>query len=241
MGFGIAVSYPHLHKVPTCQDGKQNGDEIGVDCGGSCTLQCSFAVDQISVIWSRTFEVVPGRYNAVAYLENHNTNTAVYKVKYKFRFADKDNIYVGKREGEAYIPPEGKFAIFEPALDTGNSVPVYTTFEFTEAPVWVNVPQEKIDEIKLSTSDVELLDEDSSPRLSLKLRNNSLFAVPDVHVVALLYDTLGNAVSASQTYVDELKGETEIPLTFTWPLPFKSPIVKKEIIPVYNIFNVSFN
>lgn len=241
LGFGALVSYPHLTKDPTCNDGKQNGDEIGVDCGGSCTLQCSFAVDKISIVWSRSFEVLPGRYNAVAYLENQNINTAAYKVKYKFRFADKDNLYIGKRDGEAYIPPAGKFAIFEPAIDLGNSVPVYTTFEFTEVPVWVNIPKEKIDQLKVSIANIELENEDTAPHLSAKITNESLFDINEINVVAILYDNLGNAISASRTYVDSLGGEVEAPLNFTWPQPFKSKVITKEIIPMYNIFNAKTN
>ena len=70
-------------------------------------------MDEVSVIWTRAFKVISGRYNAVAYLENHNKNAAIYRIKYKFRFSDKDNIYIGKREGETFIPSSGKFAIFE--------------------------------------------------------------------------------------------------------------------------------
>lgn len=241
LGFGMIVAYPRLNKEPTCFDGKRNGDESGVDCGGSCQLVCSFEVEKVSVLWARSFKVVPGRYNAVAYLENQNVDSAVYKVKYKFRFADSNNIYIGKRDGEAYIPPRGKFAVFEPAIDTGNSIPVYTTFEFTEAPVWVNVSKEKIEELKLSVSDINLEGLDKSPHLGAKLTNESLFTIPGINVIAILYDSRGNAVSASRTYVDKLNGEEEVPLNFTWPEPFSANIITKEIIPIYNIFNVKLN
>ncbi|MCX6747656.1 MAG: hypothetical protein NTW98_01770 [Candidatus Nomurabacteria bacterium] len=232
LGFGAMVSYPYLTKDPTCNDGKQNGTEVGVDCGGSCQLVCASQVDKISVVWSRIFQVVPGRYNAVAYLENQNPNTAVYKIKYKFRFADKDNIYLGQREGETYIPPAGNFAIFEPAIDMGNSVPVYTTFEFLEAPVWVKVAKEKTDLLELFVSDIVLEDPTTAPHLSAKLSNDSLYTIPDVNIIAILYDELGNA------YLNSLNGETEAAINFTWPEPFLSTVVTKEIIPMYNIFNV---
>ena len=117
--FGFLVVSPRLSEVPSCTDKKQNGDEAGVDCGGSCSLACNFEVDEISVLWSRVFQVVPGRYNAVAYLENHNQKSAISKIKYRFRFSDKDNVYIGKREGETFIPPEGKFAVFEVGIGVG--------------------------------------------------------------------------------------------------------------------------
>ena len=238
---GFFISYPYLNKKPTCNDQMQNGDESGVDCGGSCALACLAEVDQISLLWSRVFKVVPGRYNAVAYLENKNINTAIYKIKYRFRFADENNVYIGKREGETSIPPAGAFAIFEPAVDLGSSVPVYTTFEFTETPVWVKVPKERVEQINFTIRDITLINEDTSPALYAKITNNSLFIVPDLNVVTILYDELGNAVSASRTYLDSLRAEESADINFTWPEAFTSKVVNKEIIPMFNIFNVKLN
>lgn len=235
-GIAFYFSWPYFNKPPTCADRKQNGTESGVDCGGSCTLQCSFEVDKITNIWTRSFEVVPGRYNAVAYLENNNVDTVVYKIKYKFRFADKDNLYIGKREGSTFIPAGGKFAIFEPAVDLGNSIPVYTTFEFTEAPVWVKVPADKMDQLKVFVSDINLINEDSTPKLLAKIKNNSQFIIPEVSIVAILYDSDGNAVSASRTYVDPLFGDEVKDIIFTWPQSFGKKVISKEIIPMYNVF-----
>ncbi|HEU0085567.1 MAG TPA: hypothetical protein VFQ59_01250 [Candidatus Paceibacterota bacterium] len=233
---GYMVISPIVNRLPTCEDGRQNGDEQGVDCGGSCALVCLYQVDQVSILWSRAFEVVPGRYNAVAYLENHNPTSAIRKIKYRFRFADEDNIYIGMREGETLVPPSAKFAVFEPALDFGNSAPVYVTFEFLETPVWVKAPEDRMRDINILVSEVTLENEATDPRLSAKIKNDSLFIVPDIDVVTLLYDENGNAISASRTYVEELKRGESKEITFTWPQGFKETIIAKEIIPMYDIF-----
>lgn len=240
-GIGFLIISPYFNQAPTCTDGKQNGDETGVDCGGSCALACVNQVDQISILWSRAFEVVPGRYNAVAYLENHNNNTAVDRISYRFRFADKDNVYIGKREGTTYVPPSGKFAVFEPAVDMGNSIPIYTTFEFTETPVWVQVPEKEVDQLKVLISDIKLTGEDTSPALSATIKNDSLFKIPEVNVIALLYDETGNAVSVSRTYLDVLHREESTDINFTWIEPFTKKVVSKELIPIFNIFSVSLD
>ncbi|MCX6751944.1 MAG: hypothetical protein NTZ87_00360 [Candidatus Nomurabacteria bacterium] len=235
---GFLIAYPSLNKAPTCFDGKQNGTETGMDCGGSCALQCLAQMDPVSVLWARAFRVVPGRYNAIAYLENHNKNTAINKINYRFRFADENNIYIAKREGSTYVPPSGKFAVFEPAIDVGNSIPVYTTFEFTQTPQWVTIPQEKIDQLKVSVSNINLVNEDISPALSATIKNDSLFTVRNINVVAILYDASHNAVSGSSTYLDSLFGGENKNVNFTWPEKMPSKIVTKEIIPLYNIFFV---
>lgn len=236
--FGFVISYPYLNKAPTCFDNKQNNDETGVDCGGSCLRACIQEQDEIAVLWARSFRVIQGRYNALAYLENKNRTTAVNKINYTFRFADKDNVYIGKRDGQTYIPPGGKFAIFEPAIDVGNSIPVYVTFEFTETPLWFQVSPDKVNELKVFASDIQLEDQATSPRLSATIKNESFFIVPDIKVVAILYDANNNAVSVSQTRVNLLqKGESR-EVTFTWPEPIMEEIVFKEIIPIYNVFSV---
>ena len=230
--------WPYFNKAPTCFDGKQNGAETGVDCGDVCSLACIAQVDKLSVFWTRSFEVVPGRYNAVAYIQNQNDNQAINKIKYRFRFADENNLYIGKREGETFIPPRGKFAIFEPAIDLGNSKAVYTTFEFIEQPVWVNVPKEKVDQLTISIGEVKFENNENIPKLSAVLKNNSLFTIPDINAIAILYDEFNNALNVSSTKINSLEPEGSNEVYFTWRNPMPKEVVNKEIIPMYNIFNV---
>ncbi|MCF7833675.1 MAG: hypothetical protein K9L98_00735 [Candidatus Pacebacteria bacterium] len=234
--FGYMIIAPIIRQIPSCDDGRQNGDEAGIDCGGSCALVCIFQVDEINILWSRAFEVVPGRYNAVAYLENQNESSAIRRIRYRFRFADKNNIYIGMREGEVMVPPSRKFAVFEPALDFGNSVPVYVNFEFLETPVWVKAPEDKLKDIKLVVSDIELVDQDTAPKLSATIKNNSLFIVPEIDISAILYDKEGNAITASRTYIEEMVGGENKKIYFTWPRGIEQEAIAKEIMPTFDIF-----
>lgn len=236
--FGIFILYPTLSKAPTCNDGKQNGEETGVDCGGICSRACIAQVDPISVLWARSFRVVPGRYNAVAYIVNHNKSSAIAKINYRFRFGDANNIYIGKREGSTFIPAGGNFVVFEPGIDIGNSIPVYTTFEFTEAPNWLQAPKDKLEQLKVAVYNIELSDEKTSPRLSATIKNNSLFTIPNVGVIAVLYDATGNAISTSRTFLNRLAPLETSDINFTWPEPLSGTVVAKELIPMYDIFSV---
>jgi len=228
----------YTYEIATCTDRLKNGIETGIDCGGDCPIACTFEADPVSVMWARSFPVVTGRYNAVAYLENKNQDLVLDKIRYSFRFADKDNVYLGRREGSTFVPPGRKFAVFERGIELNSSVPVYTTFEFTEVPVWITVPETKINQLQLFISEINLTNEAVSPFLSANLKNNSLFGIPDINVVAILYDENNNAVSASSTYIDELRGEETQTLSFTWPEPFATKVVTKEILPAYNILGV---
>jgi len=81
------------------------------------------------------------------------------------------------------------------------------------------------------------VDEATSPRLSATIKNNSLFTIPNVGVVAILYDAGGNAISTSRTYFDQLAPLENTEINFTWPEPLPGEVVEKEIIPMYNIFS----
>jgi hypothetical protein len=232
------IIFPQFNKPPTCSDGIQNGNETGIDCGGSCPNACLSQVIKPAVLWERAFEVVPGRYNAVAYIVNYNKTYAAEKVSYRFRFADENNIFIASRDGVATIPPGTSFAIFEPAIGVGNSIPVYTTFEFTSTPNWIQVSQDKINQLKILFSNITLSGENTAPKLSATVTNGSLFKIPDLNVVSILYDTSGNAVSVSNTYLNELDPLQALDINFTWPQLFSTPVVKKEFLPIYDIFSV---
>jgi hypothetical protein len=233
---GFILLYPALNRPPTCFDGKQNGDEGGIDCGGSCLRACPAQVGPISVLWSRAFPVAPGRYNAVALVENPNSSVASSRVNYSFRFADADNIYIGKRDGSTPIPPAGRFAIFEPAIDTGNSVPVYTTLELLAEPKWTQVEERKLAQLKILIRDIRFFGESVRPELSATVYNSSLFTIPDVSFVVILYDSGGNALATSSTYLEKLGKEENRTISFTWPAPIPGEVVAREIIPIFDIF-----
>lgn len=236
-GFAFLIIYPKVNRPPTCYDGKQNGDETGVDCGGACERACLAEQEGLAVVWARAFKVIPGRYNAVAYITNHNKDAAIKKINYRFRFGDKNNIYIGKRDGVTFIPPGGSFAVFEPAIDVGNSIPVYTTFEFTETPQWLQVPQRAPSRLQVLVSDIVLSGEDARPRLSAQVSNSSLYTLKNLIVVAILHEASGNALAVSRTILDELKPLEKRNIYFTWPEPLSAPVVEKEIIPIFDIFS----
>jgi hypothetical protein len=117
----FAFIYPSLTKKPTCFDNKQNGDERGIDCGGSCNLFCSQDVSEPSILWSRAFHVVGNSYNLIALVENKNKNAAISSISYEFKVYDTNNLLIGRKVGTTYIPPNKQFAIFESRFDSGQN------------------------------------------------------------------------------------------------------------------------
>ncbi|MCR4310974.1 MAG: hypothetical protein NUV54_00150, partial [Candidatus Taylorbacteria bacterium] len=69
--FLFALALPTLfltYKAPSCVDGVQNQEELGIDCGGPCSVLCKAEALDVIVRWQRAFRVKEGVYNALAYV-----------------------------------------------------------------------------------------------------------------------------------------------------------------------------
>lgn len=237
----IRIVYPIFTKAPTCFDGKKNGEEMGVDCGGSCQKFCTLEVNNLILLWSRSFRSSPTTYSAVAYIENQNLNAEAVGVPYEFKMYDDKNTLIARKEGVTRISRNGRSVVFEPNIVVGNRIPKTTRFQFLASPEFVRVDVNKADRLKISAKEMKFENEQTTtPKLSGYLENKSLITVPDIDVIAVLYDKDNNAVTVGKTYIDVLKGDTRAPIVFTWNEPLLTPVVRIEVIPQFNIFSVDF-
>lgn len=233
LGFFLYKNFKH---EPTCFDSRKNGDEQGIDCGGKCKRICEGVSRNIVVLWARPFEVAPGVYNVVAYLENQNTSAGIQNVQYEFKLYDKDNVLVAEPfRGTTFIGPNQRSAIFASGIQTGNRVPETVFFHFLEQPQWDTVDQLFATSL-LAPRDQAYQDLGTSGKITANLRNTSFYDLVNIPVVVIAYDAVGNAFAASQTFIDRIGQGTSVPVVFTWLEPFKQAPARIEIIPRVNPF-----
>lgn len=230
---------PTIFKKPNCSDGKKNGTETGIDCGGSCSLMCKEDVYAPVVLWSKAFHVLGNNYNLVAFVENKNRDAGVFSAPYEFRVYDTNNKLLGRREGSIFIPPNQQFAVFEARFDGGQNQIKNVSFEFLEPVVWVKKIS-KLDTLPIRVQDILFDDNKDTPSLSAVIKNESIYDLPGFDVIAILYDANRNAINASKTHKDKLLNGTSLPVVFTWPEAFSVLPITKEIILSINPFSVSF-
>jgi hypothetical protein len=218
-----------FHKTSTCFDNIKNQNEKGTDCGGICTKLCPSDISAPIVMWQRAFQITSGVYSAVAYIQNPNVLTRVDNIGYVFRLYDKDNVIIGEKIGQTFLPANQTFAVFESGIKTGTRVPVRTSFDFTESPLWI---QNSADykEPSVTAENITLTNDSSLPRIDASIHNLSLNTIKALSVVVIIYDADDNAIAASRTIVEDLPAQSIAPVTFTWPTQFPSPVVRKEII-----------
>ncbi len=227
--------YPKLNKAPTCFDTKQNGTETGIDCGGGCERICQAQTVPLVVKWSRSFKVGDGFYNAFAYVENQNLQASSKTIGYEFTFYDANNIFISSRKGYIYVPANGRFGIFEPAVSTGNRVPKNTTFRFLTTPEWLKVTDDESKQTIFSEAGA-LANLDLAPRLPVDVSNPTTGDVRNIDVYAIVYDQDDNALGVSKTLIDILPANSKKSVTFTWREPFNGEARRTEIITQVNVF-----
>jgi len=236
LAIGIRILVGVLKVEPTCFDNKLNGDETGIDCGGSCALVCPFESRDLSISWQRVFRVVPGVYNAVAYVENQNTSSGVFEIPYRFRLYDDKNLIVAERIGKTFIGPNDRLAIVESGFETGNRIPTQAFFEFLAPPVWQQV-DEIFNKRLVTVRDQKLENETTRPRITAVLENMTLDPIYNIEATVIVYNKDGNSIQTGITVVPELLALSRQEIFFTWPEPFGEPVSRIEVISRINVFN----
>jgi len=217
----------HFYKAPTCFDKKQNGTELGIDCGGSCTLLCSVQYAPLIVKWQRFAKVSDGVYNVLAYIENSNLGAIAENLSYSFKMYDNRGVLIAERFGKTFAPANRIMAVFEPELSTGNRIPQRVEFSFSNQAVWL---KQESRETGLSLSQQVMSREDSAPRLTVTLTNKTINQIKNIEAVAIVYNSQGNTVAFSRTIVEAIAGQESKEVYFNWPKPFTEQSSRTEVI-----------
>lgn len=204
-----------VYEAPTCFDGKQNGTESGVDCGGSCVKLCTAELVAPIVQWTRLFEVSPGVYNTLSMIENPNTNAIGRGGVYTITLFNAQGQVVAERANQTVIPAEGEFPIFTTGLTTSGVPATRATLVFNQQPVWTRLPSGIVKpDLDISKEQLQLVR--GTPRLTAEVVNNGTNVVTDLIIIAELVDARGNVINASQTFVERLTPLEAREIAFTW-------------------------
>ena len=149
----LIIIWPMLNREPTCFDGKMNGAESGIDCGGGCAKVCTSEALQLVTLWARAFKVTDGKYNLMAYVENQNRESGIPLMSYEFKVYDEDNIFIGRKSGTTFVTSNDRTAVFEAGIDTGNRIPGRVSFEWTSAPTWIKIDRDQKNALAVSADD----------------------------------------------------------------------------------------
>ena len=200
----------------TCFDGKQNQNEIGVDCGGTCKRICAANVLPLKTVWVRPFEISPGLYSVMALIENPNLTQGVKKLSYTIKLFDQMGQLVKEIKGENEALPQNLFTIFESNISARQGEISRAFIDFDDNNVWQEITDPKI----LLRVSQKSFDNTSQPKLLATITNEMAEDLKNVRVIVVLSDADGNAFSTSATLVDFLPRLSKRDIFFTWPESF---------------------
>ncbi|MEK7148097.1 MAG: hypothetical protein AAB758_02260 [Patescibacteria group bacterium] len=227
---GIPLFFLFYNK-PSCFDKKLNGDETGMDCGGSCQLLCS--AESLPIVAKgdpRVLKIASSTYEVVALFENPNPTAEIRLAHYTLKIFDKDNsIPIRTIEGNTYIPKNTIFAVFEGPFTVETGVePVRATLEWAKGSLIWQKNTYQLPEIIVK--DKVLSKESSSPRLEAIVENASLEDIENLDIIVLISDEDGNIFAASKTFIDFLPSAGETPVIFSWPRAFAKKAAQIDVI-----------
>lgn len=213
------IFWKYWYKAPLCTDGIKNGDETGIDCGGSCSLICeSEALPPITRWDPRLFQIAPGIWTTVVYVENPNTDADATYLPYTFTIYDSKNQIIATRTSATILPKHKTVGIFEGPINIPqDKIPRRAVFDLGKNIKW---QKNTLVEYDLTVTHSPLLREDTSPRVEATIKNNDIQDVRNVELVAAIFDGQDNVIAASRTFVEKIAKNESREVFFTWPQPF---------------------
>jgi len=207
--------YKIFYTVPACFDNKQNQEELGVDCGGPCSILCEQQVSPVNIIWGTFFQVQKNLFDIAALIENQNTNAGIEHLDYTLRVYDERDELIEERNGTSFLNPNEQALLFEPNIGVLGQTPTRVEVDLGR-PTWVSAERFKTD---LAIKNKVLSDIETSPRLTVTIENNEDRPVQDIEARALIYDSRRNIVAISSTHIESLERNEARDIFFTWPTP----------------------
>lgn len=227
-----AVGIPgffYFYKAPTCFDGIKNGNELGIDCGGSCVKLCANAFLSPVVSWARFDKVTTGLYNVAAYVMNPNTSAGAANVPYHIALYDDQGVIITDVYGTVTLPPHRNTLAFQSSVNTVARMPARALFEFTAAPDWISASDTLS---PLQIVDKRYNEDASGSSLQVTLRNGSANPIGRLSVYVVLYDSSQNEVGFSKTVIDGIPAGADAIAPYTWPEDRHGAVVSIEALPV---------
>jgi hypothetical protein len=221
-----------LFPAPTCFDGKQNGFEANVDCGGECQLMCQQDVNPLTIVWAKAVASGKDMYDLVALITNSNIDNASKVIGYSFDVYDASGSIVKTIKATTTAQLDGKFPIIVKGVRL-SSAPVNTVATLSDTLHY------KVNESPTSPT-VRVVarryEPGQIPRVYVTIANTKRIDIKNLPVRVLLFDNNDNVYAVGQTEIPELPKEGEKEIIITWHDPLPLPPTRIGVYPIFNPF-----
>ncbi len=224
------IAFFIFNKPASCIDGKQNQDEEGIDCGGSCGYLCTKSVVPPVVSFVRELQQTRGRTDVIAYIKNPNPSAAAKDVRYTIELYSTDRTILAKKNGVVDLAPGAEIPVYIPNFFSGTQKAEQAFLSFDESSYfWFRSrtpPRVPLVQDARVTGTID------APRVMATITNPFVSALRNTKLVATVFNEAGNAIAASQTVVPELGAQESVDIVFTWNEPFVESVSRIDVRPI---------
>lgn len=222
-----------LFPEPTCNDRKMNGFELGVDCGGACSLKCTQEVNPLTVLWAKALYAGSGMYDFAGMVKNTNIDNASRELGYVFTAYAKTGEVMTELSGSTTAPLDGSFPIIIqniPLKSEPGKVALRLIdgdhYKVVESPT---SPTLKILERRYESGQI--------PRVYATVMNTKRVEITNLPIRVVLFDQDDNAYAVGETILPALSKEGVREVVFTWNAPFPIAPTRIGVYPIFNPFD----
>lgn len=239
IGFLIYATF--LKADPTCFDGKQNQDETGLDCGGSCTKQCAVTVEAEDLVIRETafMPVGDGSYDVLAQVHNPNDIAGASSFTYTISLQDASGQVLSRQSGTSFILPQETKYLFEFHLAAA-SAPTRAVIEFSGI-VWERfegyTEKPRISVVRQSYARIT-----SGPGYGAAtglVINESPYDFRSLSVKVVLRDAAGKPVALNMTTMQTMKSKEQRDFRLVWPSAFPGEAVSYEMLVDADVYHTA--
>lgn len=223
----LILGFAIFYKTPTCTDLKMDGDETGIDCGGSCSTVCSAEAQSASVRFARVLQQ-SGRNDLIAYIDNPNLSAYASRADLLIDIYREDG-RVLEKHALISLPAHTATPLFIPGIANAVVQQIFVSFA-TSSPQWTKGTGGA--EAMPKASNIVVAGTDSRPTVTATVTNPIAYSEHDVPFIASVFANDGTIIAASQTVVPLIPAQGSAQAVFTWNEPFSAPYSRIEIVPL---------
>lgn len=221
-----------LFPAPTCFDGKQNGYEVGVDCGGICAPRCASEVQPLVVLWTRALKTSATTYDLVAMVSNKNIDNASHSIAYSFVVYDAQGRVMKEVRGNTIAPISGDFPVLEQSVILPQ-FPRNVTLQIQDDIHYKVNEKPTSPTLRIGN---ERYEAGTIPRVYATVVNTKQITIRDLPVIVVLFDQNNNAYAVGKTLIPQLNKEEAKEVSFTWDFPLASSPLRIKVYPLFDPF-----
>lgn len=234
---GLAIYFMAMPE-PTCNDGRKNQGEKGVDCGGPC-MPCPEQpnLEDLSVVSAEWVYDQDNKYDVAVKVKNPNNLYGAEKFDLKISFQNQGGPIENERNTTSFIlPNEEKYVLLQ-GVELTNA-PSNVQAEISD-PSWKKFKDYQAPDLIINNKRFEISSGGSSDYAKAwgTLINNSQYDFETITVKVILRGPSGELLGENSHIMNTVRAKEQRDFFANFPHSFPGSVAEVEVEPEVDVFN----